>query len=207
MASQVQLFDDELLEKIEEEADACSEIDFTIYLSTLNRYKYSVNFEKGSIKLEVQGEGYKLNGVRDDFFSEPKIKEDNLKDKTDNEVKDEKTSEKASEALNNKILSAEGLRLLEKIRDNDFVVALVIDGNKTCSYGFAENISKWLCTLRGRLCFVIGGSIGLSKDVIKRADYKLSFSDMTFPHQLMRVILAEQIYRAFRIINNEPYHK
>lgn len=123
------------------------------------------------------------------------------------EVKDEKTSEKASEALNNKILSAEGLRLLEKIRDNDFVVALVIDGNKTCSYGFAENISKWLCSLRGRLCFVIGGSIGLSKDVIKRADYKLSFSDMTFPHQLMRVILAEQIYRAFRIINNEPYHK
>ena len=89
--AKVQLFDDELLEQIEESADACSEIAFTIYLSTFNRYKYSVNFEKGSIKLEVQGKGYKLNGVRDDFFSEPKIKEDNLKDKTGNEVKDEET--------------------------------------------------------------------------------------------------------------------
>ena len=87
--AKVQLFDDELLEQIEESADACSEIAFTIYLSTFNRYKYSVNFEKGSIKLEVQGKGYKLNGVRDDFFSEPKIKEDNLKDKTGNEVKDD----------------------------------------------------------------------------------------------------------------------
>ena len=89
--AKVQLFDDELLEKIEEEADACSEIDFTIYLSTFNRYKYSVNFEKGSIKLEVQGEGYKLNGVRDDFFSEPRIQDDNSKNKKDNEVKDEET--------------------------------------------------------------------------------------------------------------------
>jgi len=72
--AKVQLFDDELLEKIEEEADTCSDIDFTIYLSTVNRYKYSVNFEKGSIKLEILGKGYKINGVRDDFFPNPEFK-------------------------------------------------------------------------------------------------------------------------------------
>lgn len=89
--AKVQLYDDELLEQIEESADACSDIDFTIYLSTFNRYKYSMNFEKGSAKLEILGEGYKLNAIRDDFFSEPRLQDDNSKDKTNNEVKDEET--------------------------------------------------------------------------------------------------------------------
>jgi len=123
------------------------------------------------------------------------------------EVKDEKTPDKASDSVNYKILLTEGQRLLEKIRDNDFVVALAIKGRRLDSNSFAYNLDKWRSSLRGRLCFVIGGSLGLSEEVLKRADYKLSFSEMTFPHQLMRVILAEQIYRAFRIINNEPYHK
>ena len=109
--------------------------------------------------------------------------------------------------MNYKILLTEGQRLLEKIKDNDFVVALAIKGRRLDSNSFAYNLDKWRSSLRGRLCFVIGGSLGLSEEVLKRADYKLSFSEMTFPHQLMRVILAEQIYRAFRIINNEPYHK
>lgn len=123
------------------------------------------------------------------------------------EVKDEKTPDKASDSVNYKILLTEGQRLLEKIKDNDFVVALAIKGRRLDSNSFAYNLDKWRSSLRGRLCFVIGGSLGLSEEVLKRADYKLSFSEMTFPHQLMRVILAEQIYRAFRIINNEPYHK
>jgi rRNA large subunit m3Psi methyltransferase rlmH len=123
------------------------------------------------------------------------------------EVKDEKTPDKASDSVNYKILLTEGQRLLEKIKDNDFVVALAIKGRRLDSNSFADNLDKWRSSLRGRLCFVIGGSLGLSEEVLKRADYKLSFSEMTFPHQLMRVILAEQIYRAFRIINNEPYHK
>ena len=123
------------------------------------------------------------------------------------EVKDEKTPDKASDSVNYKILLTEGQRLLEKIKNNDFVVALAIKGRRLDSNSFAYNLDKWRSSLRGRLCFVIGGSLGLSEEVLKRADYKLSFSEMTFPHQLMRVILAEQIYRAFRIINNEPYHK
>ena len=109
--AKVQLFDDELLEQIEESADACSDIDFTIYLSTVNRYKYSVNFEKGSIKLEILGKGYKINGVRDDFFSEPRIQEDNSKNKTDKEVKDEETK---------KEIDSMKAMMLEELKDKKY---------------------------------------------------------------------------------------
>ena len=109
--AKVQLFDNELLEQIEESADACSDIDFTIYLSTVNRYKYSVNFEKGSIKLEILGKGYKINGVRDDFFSEPRIQEDNSKNKTDKEVKDEETK---------KEIDSMKAMMLEELKDKKY---------------------------------------------------------------------------------------
>ena len=102
------------------------------------------------------------------------------------EVKDEKTPDKASDSVNYKILLTEGQRLLEKIKDNDFVVALAIKGRRLDSNSFAYNLDKWRSSLRGRLCFVIGGSLGLSEEVLKRADYKLSFSEMTFPHSLDR---------------------
>ena len=103
-----------------------------------------------------------------------------------------------------KTIYEEGKNILSKINDRDFVVAMEISGNKMSSLELSKfidsNISK-------NITFVIGGSYGLSTDVLKRADYKLSFSELTFPHQLFRVMLFEQIYRAFKIINNESYHK
>ena len=99
------------------------------------------------------------------------------------------------------------MRILEKIRDGAFVCTLEIGGRKFSSEGLAQWMQQ--LTVRGvsHIVFVIGGSLGLHASVRDRADLALSFSDMTFPHQLMRVILCEQVYRAFRIINNEPYHK
>ena len=123
------------------------------------------------------------------------------------EVADEMTPEDAGEAIRKQILEKEGTRLLSKIRDNAYVCTLEIKGKRFSSEEFAEQIRR--VTLGGvsDIVFVIGGSLGLSEEVTKRADLHLSFSDMTFPHQLMRVILCEQIYRAFRINSGEPYHK
>ena len=123
------------------------------------------------------------------------------------EVKDEKTVEKASDAIDRKIKEIEGQRLLSRLSDNDFVVALAIEGRKLSSTEFAQQLANWEVSSGSRITFIIGGSIGLCEEVIRRANYLLSFSDMTFPHQLMRVILCEQIYRSYRIRNNEPYHK
>lgn len=123
------------------------------------------------------------------------------------EVKEEKTPDKASEKMEEKIKDLEGERLLSLITDREFVVALDIEGRKLSSTDFSKELARWERESRGSVAFVIGGSLGLAEKVRERADYKLSFSDMTFPHQLMRVILAEQIYRAYRIAHNEPYHK
>ncbi len=123
------------------------------------------------------------------------------------ELKDEKTSEKASDAQNEKLRSVEAERIMSKLSKDDFVVVLAIDGHKLSSTSFAKKIEDWEVKSASKLSFIIGGSIGLAESVYRRADYSLSFSDMTFPHQLMRVILLEQIYRAYRIKNNEPYHK
>lgn len=122
------------------------------------------------------------------------------------EVADEKAPESMSQAQAEQVKETEGERILKVIKDS-FVVALAIDGKKMTSEGFADFISDSMVRGVSHITFVIGGSLGLSDKVIKRADYKLSFSDMTFPHQLMRVILLEQIYRANRIMKNEPYHK
>ena len=119
------------------------------------------------------------------------------------QVADEKTPDKASEALNTQIKNTEGERLMKHIREQDYVIALAIDGKTPDSVELSQKIEK----LGVSIAFVIGGSLGLSESVLKRADYKLSFSRMTFPHQLMQMILLEQIYRSYRIMNHEPYHK
>ena len=123
------------------------------------------------------------------------------------EVADEKTPDKASEVQENQIKEKEADRILDKIKEDAYVFTLEIKGKRFTSEGFADCIQN--VTLRGKshLVFVIGGSLGLHDKVLKRSDQAISFSDMTFPHQLMRVILSEQIYRAYRIINKEPYHK
>ena len=122
------------------------------------------------------------------------------------EVPDEMTKDKASEAENLTVLKKEGDRLLSKIKDSDYVVTLEIEGKKLSSIGLADKISD-ICLKASTICLVIGGSLGLDTRVKQRSDFHLSFSDLTFPHQLMRVIVLEQLYRAFKIINNEPYHK
>lgn len=124
-----------------------------------------------------------------------------------NEVADEQTPANASLATENKIKEKEGERLLKYIDDNAYVIALAIEGNMPDSVQLSKIINNLGIQGTSHIQFVIGGSLGLSDIVLKRADYMLSFSKMTFPHQLMRVILLEQIYRSYRIINGEPYHK
>lgn len=123
------------------------------------------------------------------------------------EVPDEKTPDGASEGLELQIKEKEGERILQKIPDGAFVVALAIDGKMLDSEELAGQMERWNVGGISHVVFLIGGSLGLAPTVLKRADYKLSFSKMTFPHQLMRVILLEQVYRSFRIRNHEPYHK
>ncbi len=123
------------------------------------------------------------------------------------EVPDEKTPDGASEAEELRVKDIEGKRLLADIRDTDYVIALAIDGQMPDSIGLAREIERLGIQGQSSICFVIGGSLGLSEAVLNRADEKISFSLLTFPHQLMRVILLEQIYRSFRIIHGEPYHK
>ncbi|SMC26313.1 23S rRNA (pseudouridine1915-N3)-methyltransferase [Clostridium acidisoli DSM 12555] len=123
------------------------------------------------------------------------------------EVQDEKTPDNASEKDEQIIKEKEGLGILKYVKDNMYVVALDLKGKMLSS----EELSSFIKDLEVRgdsnLCFIIGGSIGISSPVLNRANYKLCFSKMTFPHQLMRVILLEQVYRGYRIMKGEPYHK
>ncbi len=123
------------------------------------------------------------------------------------QVADEKTPEGASEAVELQIKEKEGQRILSLIRDDAYVIALAIEGKMLDSEELAERIEKLGVSGISQIVFVIGGSLGLSAQVMKRADYALSFSRLTFPHQLMRVVLLEQIYRSYRIMNHQPYHK
>jgi len=123
------------------------------------------------------------------------------------EVPDEKTPDKASEVMENQIKEKEAERMIEKLKDDSYLFTLEIKGKKFTSESFAETIEKLTVQGKSHLTFVIGGSLGLHEKILKISNQPISFSDMTFPHQLMRVILTEQIYRAFRIINHEPYHK
>jgi 23S rRNA (pseudouridine1915-N3)-methyltransferase len=126
---------------------------------------------------------------------------------TETEVADEKCPEILSALEEIQVKDKEGLRILAKIKPTDYCIALAIEGKQLSSEKLSEHLATLGVSGKSDLCFVIGGSLGLSEAVLKRADLKLSFSPMTFPHQLMKVILLEQIYRAQRIMKNEPYHK
>lgn len=123
------------------------------------------------------------------------------------EVNDEKAPENLSEREMELVKQKEGERILSKIPLNSYVIALAIEGKSLSSEEFSEKIRSLMIDSINNITFIIGGSLGLSKEVLDKSHFKLSFSKMTFPHQLMRLILLEQIYRAFKIMKNEPYHK
>ena len=123
------------------------------------------------------------------------------------EVADEKTVENASETVENSIREKEAERILRYVKDDAYVITLEIGGKQLSSEELAEKIEKLGVQGTSHIIFIIGGSIGLGKAVLEKSDYALSFSKMTFPHQLMRVILLEQVYRSYRIMTGSPYHK
>ena len=123
------------------------------------------------------------------------------------ELADEKTPDRASDSENAKILDVEGNRILSKIGDREFVVVLAIEGKNLSSEEFSKQLEQASINGSSTLTFVIGGSLGLSKEVKKRANLSVSFGRLTLPHQLMRLVLIEQIYRAFTIQQGSPYHK
>lgn len=123
------------------------------------------------------------------------------------EVPDEKTPDNASEKEELLIKEKEGTSILKHIKDNTFVVTLDLKGKMLSSEELSGFIQQSGVKGNSNISFIIGGSLGLSKEVLDRSDFSLCFSKMTFPHQLMRVFLLEQLYRGFRIINGEPYHK
>lgn len=123
------------------------------------------------------------------------------------EVDDEKAPESNSDAENEAVKLTEGRKLLKNIKDNDFVILLDLAGKEVDSVSLSKKIEEIHTRGYNRITFVIGGSLGISKELISRADIRWKISVNTFPHQLCRIIVAEQIYRAFRILHNEPYHK
>ncbi len=123
------------------------------------------------------------------------------------ELADEKTPDRASDSENQKILELEGTRILSKIGDRDFVIVLAIEGKTLSSEEFSKQLEQAPINGFSTLTFVIGGSLGLSPQVKKRANLSISFGRLTLPHQLMRLVLVEQIYRAFTIQQGSPYHK
>lgn len=123
------------------------------------------------------------------------------------EVADEKTPENASENVVEAIKSKEAERIMKCLKEDAYVITLEIQGKQLTSEELADKIERLGIQGTSHIIFIIGGSLGLGKEVLEKSDYALSFSKMTFPHQLMRVILLEQIYRSYRIIKQEPYHK
>ncbi len=123
------------------------------------------------------------------------------------EVSDEKAPEELSELEMVQVKQKEGERILAKISQDTYVIALAISGKMQSSEELADTLDKLATYGKSKIAFIIGGSLGLSEEVLKRANEQLSFSKMTFPHQLMKLILVEQIYRAYRINRGEPYHK
>lgn len=123
------------------------------------------------------------------------------------EVADEKTPDNASAVVEEQIRAKEAERILKYVKEDAYVITLEIHGKQLTSEELADKIEKLGVQGTSHIMLIIGGSIGLGEEVLKRSDFALSFSKMTFPHQLMRVILLEQIYRSYRIISGEPYHK
>ncbi len=123
------------------------------------------------------------------------------------ELADERAPEKLSPAEMAQVKRREGQRILQKIGAGDYVISLEIDGQQLTSEDFAKKLDDLAIAGRSQICLVIGGSLGLSREVRQRSDYALSFGHMTLPHQLIRVVLLEQVYRAFKINRGQPYHK
>lgn len=123
------------------------------------------------------------------------------------QVADERTPDGASEAEEERIRRVEGERLRRHFRDDAYICALDVRGEEMDSVAFSRKLEQLSVNGCSRMIFVIGGSLGLERELLEASNFRLSFSKMTFPHQLMRVILLEQIYRCFRIIHHEPYHK
>ncbi len=123
------------------------------------------------------------------------------------ELADEKTPDGASDLQCDQIMLKEANRINDRLPENAYIIATAIEGRRFDSEGFANHINNAMLKGKSHIVFIIGGSLGIHSSIKEKADILISFSDMTFPHQLMRVILSEQIYRAFRIINKEPYHK
>lgn len=123
------------------------------------------------------------------------------------EVSDEKAPESNSDAENEQVKKMEGERLLKQIKDDEYVILLDLAGKEMDSVAVAEKIQSCYNTGKSHITFIIGGSLGLSREVIARANQRWKLSPNTFPHQLCRIVVLEQIYRAFRILHNEPYHK
>lgn len=123
------------------------------------------------------------------------------------EVEDEKAPENLSNKEMDQVKEKEGEKILSKIPANSYIISLEIKGKSLTSEEFSEKIESLMIEGINDITFIIGGSLGLSKEVLQKSNLKLSFSKMTFPHQLIRVILLEQIYRGFRIMKGEPYHK
>lgn len=123
------------------------------------------------------------------------------------EVADEKTLDNSNETIDNAIRTKEAERILKHIKEDAYIITLEINGNQVTSEELSEKIEKLGVQGVSHIMFIIGGSIGLGEEVLAKSNYALSFSKMTFPHQLMRVILLEQIYRSYRIMTNSPYHK
>ena len=123
------------------------------------------------------------------------------------ELEDEKAPQNLSQKDMDIIKDKEGERILNKLNPSSYIIALDIKGKSLSSEDFSKKMEDLMVEGNNHITFIIGGSIGISKEVLSKCNYKLSFSKMTFPHQLMRLILLEQIYRGFRIMKNEPYHK
>ena len=123
------------------------------------------------------------------------------------ELSDEKIPDSAHEAEEQKIISVEGEKIMKCIGADEYVISLCVEGKQLSSTEFADEISKITLSGNSTITFIIGGSLGLDEKIKNMSRMKLSFSKMTFPHQLMRIVLAEQIYRAFKINSNEKYHK
>jgi len=123
------------------------------------------------------------------------------------EIDDEKAPENLSEREKEIVKEKEGNRILSKIPQNSFIISLEIKGEQLSSEELSKKLEELMISGVNHITFIIGGSLGLSKDVLNRSHYKLSFSKLTFPHQLMRLILLEQIYRSWKIMKKEPYHK
>ena len=123
------------------------------------------------------------------------------------EVEDEQAPESLSAMQEEQVKKKEAARILSKLKDGTFLIVLDVKGEKKSSEGFASALQACFTSGKSNITFVIGGSLGLDTELVKKADLRLSFSDMTFPHQLTRLILLEQLFRAFKIINGETYHK